>query len=649
MISQGTIDRIFDTSQIADVVGDFVNLKRRGTNMLGLCPFHNEKTPSFIVSPAKNIFKCFGCGKGGNPVNFIMEHEKFSYYEALKYLAKKYHIEVEETEVSSEELEKRNEQESLLIVTEFARKHFIDNLHKHAEGQAIGLSYFKERGFRDDIIEKFQLGYAIEKRDFFTESAKANGFKVDFMVKTGLTIEGERGLFDRFAGRVMFPIHSLSGKTIAFGGRILKVNEKTAKYLNSPESEIYHKSRVLYGIYFAAKAIQKHNRCILVEGYTDVISMHQCGIENVVASSGTSLTEDQIKLIKRFTNNLTILYDGDNAGIKAAIRGIDMVLEQDMNVKVLLLPDGHDPDSYASKHSATEVISYIEKNETDFIQFKTRLLVEEVKNDPIKRATLITDIVKTIAIIPNGIVRSVYIKECAAILKTEEQVLYTEISKIRKESYEQKFKPSYGKPAMEQTLLPQNNNKTSIYEAEGQERELSRIMMLYGNRELIHETDPDTKEVHPITLAQYITSSVDMDDMTFEHPVFKNIYDEIKNLIAENKPIEERFFTQHPDPTISQIAADLLNSKYEQSKLWTKNSAPIQTEEDKLFDMVAQTLMNFKNKRLLNLIRSTNQQLIQSFIDNDFELVEELQIKIVQLNQVKKSFALDSGSKVIIK
>ena len=439
MIDPQTIERIYESAQITEVVQDFISLKRRGVNYLGLCPFHGEKTPSFTVSPVKGIYKCFGCGKGGNSVNFIMEHETLSYYEALKYLAKKYHIEVVEKQESPEEIAQKNERESLVVISEFAGKYFHDTLNNHSEGKAIGLSYFKERGIREDMIQRFQLGYSLEKRDAFTETAQKNGYKLEYLIKTGLTIERETHPFDRFAGRVIFPIHSISGQVIGFGGRILKTDKNLAKYLNSPESEIYHKSRVLYGMFQAKKTIVQRDKCFLVEGYTDVISMHQAGIENVVASSGTSLTEDQIRLIKRFTNNLTILYDGDAAGIKAAIRGIDMVLEQGLNVKVLLLPDGEDPDSFSRNQSASEVMKFIEENEVDFVLFKTKLLMKEAKNDPIQRASLISDIVRSIAIIPDAITRSVYVKECGGLLLTEESVLFNEIIKIRRGKFEQKY------------------------------------------------------------------------------------------------------------------------------------------------------------------------------------------------------------------
>jgi DNA primase len=409
MIDRPTIERILDAAQIVDVIQEFVPLKKRGANYLGLCPFHNEKTPSFTVSPSKEIFKCFGCGKVGNAVNFIMEHEHLTYPEALKFLARKYHIEVVEKELTQEEIEKQNERESLLVVTSYAARQFSENLFQSDEGISVGLTYFKERGFRQNTLKKFEVGYSFEKRDAFSRKALDDGHRKDFLLKTGLSIEHEDHIFDRFSGRIMFPIHSLSGQVLGFGGRILKTDARAAKYLNSPESEIYHKSRILYGIFHARKAITQEDKCYLVEGYTDVMSLHEANIENVVASSGTSLTQEQVRLIKRFTPNITILYDGDPAGIKASIRGIDIVLEEGMNVKIVLLPDGEDPDSYSKKTSIEEFTRFLKDNETDFIRFKTQLLLEEAASDPVKKANLIRDIVRTIAVIPESITRTVYI------------------------------------------------------------------------------------------------------------------------------------------------------------------------------------------------------------------------------------------------
>ena len=432
MIDQPTIDRILDAANIVDVVSEFVTLRKRGINYVGLCPFHTDKTPSFYVSPAKNICKCFACGEGGTAVHFIMKHEQLNYFDALRYLAKKYNIEIQERELTDKEKQRKSDRESMLIVNSWAQQYFTTQLYEHVEGKTVGLRYFAERGFREDTIRKFQLGYSLDKRDALYKEATKNGYKKEFLEKTGLVIAYDNGgVNDRFRGRVIFPVHTLSGKVVAFGGRVLKKDEKTAKYVNSPESEIYHKSNELYGIYFAKQAIVKEDRCFLVEGYTDVISMHQAGIENVVASSGTALTQGQIRLIHRFTSNITVLYDGDAAGIKAALRGIDLLLEDGMNVKVVLLPDGEDPDSFARKHNASQFSEFIKQSETDFIRFKTRLLLDDAGTDPIKRSSLITDIIRTVAIIPDNIARSIYIRECSAMMEIDEQVLLNEVNKIR--------------------------------------------------------------------------------------------------------------------------------------------------------------------------------------------------------------------------
>ncbi|WP_300725710.1 DNA primase [uncultured Bacteroides sp.] len=462
MIDQATIDRILDAANIVDVVSEFVTLRRRGVNYIGLCPFHNEKTPSFSVSPSKGLCKCFSCGKGGNVVHFIMEHEQLSYYEALKWLAKKYNIEIKERELTAEEKQANNLRESLFVVNQFASEYFQDILYNDLEGQRIGMTYFRTRGFRDDIIKKFQLGYCPDKHDAFAKAALQKGYKEDYLIKTGLCYKKDDGsLRDRFWGRVIFPVHTLSGKVVAFGGRVLSAQTKNVqmKYVNSPESEIYHKSKELYGMYFAKQAIVRQDRCFLVEGYTDVISMHQSGIENVVASSGTALTPDQIRLIHRFTNNITVLYDGDGAGIKASIRGIDMLLEEGMNVKVCLLPDGDDPDSFARKHNATDYQAYINNHEVDFIRFKTNLLMEEAGKDPIKRASLISSIVKSISVIPDPIVRSVYIRECSQLLQMEEKILVEATAKLIEQAKETRYKDEERRKLREQHAQQRANQQ----------------------------------------------------------------------------------------------------------------------------------------------------------------------------------------------
>jgi DNA primase len=432
MIDQATIDRIMDAARIEEVVGEFVTLRKRGVNYTGLCPFHDEKTPSFSVSPTRGICKCFSCGKGGNVVHFIMEHEQLSYYEALKWLARKYSIEVVEKELSPEEMQVKNDRESMFILNEFARDYYVRTLHEHIDGKSIGLGYFRERGFREDIVRKFQLGFSLDKRDAFTKEALAKGYQKEFLLKTGLSLANDTGeLHDRYRARVMFPVHTLSGKVVAFGGRILKKDEKMAKYVNSPESEIYHKSNELYGMYFAKQSIAKQDRCFLVEGYTDVISMHQAGVENVVASSGTALTHGQIRMIHRFTKNVTVLYDGDAAGIKASLKGINLLLEEGLNIKVLLLPDGEDPDSFSRKNSSSGFIQYLKEHETDFIRFKTEILLKDAGNDPIQRVGLIQDLVESIALIADDITRSVYVKECSQQLDFDETLLHQQVNKKR--------------------------------------------------------------------------------------------------------------------------------------------------------------------------------------------------------------------------
>lgn len=647
MIDQSTIDRIFEAAQITEVINDFVSLKKRGVNYLGLCPFHNEKTPSFTVSPAKGIYKCFGCGKGGNPVNFIMEHEHLPYVDALRYLAKKYHIEIEEKEASPEEAEKSNERESLLIITEYARQYFSDILKHHEEGQAVGLSYFRERGFRDDTIEKFQLGYSLEKRDAFSLEAIKNGYRTDYLIKTGLTIEKENFRFDRFSGRVMFPIHGLAGKVIGFGGRILKTDRNTAKYLNSPESEIYHKSRVLYGLYQARKAILHEDRCYLVEGYTDVLQMHQAGIENVVASSGTSLTVDQIKQIKRFTNNVTIIYDGDAAGIKASLRGIDMVLEEGLNVKVLLLPDGDDPDSFARKHSSSELKDFLNKNERDFVLFKTQLLIQDAMDDPIKKATLIADIVRSVAIIPDAITRSVYLHECASILKTDERILYSESNKIRRRKAEQQFKTQL--PETEEIKIPQKRAEVAGNDDSlSQEKELIRLLINYGHLTLNFPVSEDQEEMPEITVAKYIIDEIANDELELSNPLYKQMFEEYQYHLKNNLEINEKYFSNNPDPDISKAAADMLAKPHDLSNIWKKNNLIIETEDKKLNLIVPETVISFKNKKIMKVLYETQNRLISVQKEGDLETIEEIQQKIMVLNNMKSILSKSLGDRIIL-
>lgn len=542
MIDRETVDKILDAVDIVDVVSDFVHLRRRGANYIGLCPFHNEKTPSFSVSRSKGICKCFSCGKGGSAVNFIMEHEQMSYYEALKYLAKKYHIEVKERELTDKEKQEQSERENMLVVNEFAMKQFEDNMYNTDEGRNIGLGYFYERGFNDNIIKKFHLGYSMDNSTALYDAIKKHGFNPKYAVETGLCMHNERGYYDRFKGRVMFPVLNIAGKVIAFGGRTLKKDDR-AKYVNSPESIIYKKSNELYGLFQAKRGIVNKDKCFLVEGYTDVLSMHQAGIENVVASSGTSLTEGQIRMIHRFTDNITVLYDGDAAGIKASLRGIDMLLAEGLNVKVLLLPDGDDPDSFAKKHSATEFQDYIAAHETDFIRFKTTILLEGLEDDPIKRASAISDIVKSISVIPSNITRAVYTKECSDKFGIEEKVLVAEVAKaIRKakETKEQR-KPEqqeettgHAETAPEATTAPVPQEKQNPAEKllKPFEREVARYIAKYGMCDFCDAYDI-TGENRKMSVIEYISTELGNDNMSFSVPAYQAIFEKATTLTAE--------------------------------------------------------------------------------------------------------------------
>ncbi|MBI9054577.1 MAG: DNA primase [Bacteroidales bacterium] len=642
MIDHNTIQRIIDTAEITEVVQDFVNLKKRGVNYLGLCPFHNEKTPSFTVSPAKGIFKCFGCGKGGNSVNFIMDHEHLGYPEALKYLAKKYNIEVVEKELTAEEIQQQNERDSLLVATKFANTYFQEKLQKNNDGRAIGLSYFKERGFREDIIEKFELGYSLDVRDAFTIAAKEKGYKVNFLEKSGLTIVNDNGQFDRFRGRVIFPIHGLSGNVIGFGGRILKKDVKAAKYLNSPESEIYHKSRILYGMYFAKQRITQLDKCYLVEGYTDVISMYQSGIENVVASSGTSLTVEQIRLIKRFTPNVTIIYDGDAAGIKASLRGIDLILEQGLNVRVLLLPEGEDPDSFAKSHSSSEFTKFIEKNEEDFITFKTRLLSQEAKNDPVKRANLISDIVRSIAIIPETITRTVYINECSKILGIAEKILTGEVGKLRKETYKKEVQKNEFK-SKEGKFSPPIPASVEGFYAKPQEKEIIRLLLHHAEKVLyIEESEDKYVEPRDVLVAEVMISEILNDDLEFENLVYKKIFQIYLEALNKGEVLDSKVFTDHTDPEISSLAADLLSDPYVLSKIFEKGGAHIRTEEMVLKNLVPETIVTYKRK-ILEIAQKDAAEKLRDAQNLSVEDSNNLQREFMVITEVISAISKDRG------
>lgn len=648
MIDKETIDKIFDAAHIEDVVGDVVMLKKRGTNLLGLCPFHNEKTPSFTVSPAKGIYKCFGCGKGGNAVNFVMELQQFSYPEALKYLAKKYNIEIEEEERTPEQELQQNERESLFIVSAFAQKHFTENLHNTDEGKAIGLSYFKERSFRNDIIEKFQLGYSHDKWSEFTDTAVANGYKLDYLVKAGLTISANEKTFDRFSARVMFPIHNLTGRVIAFGGRTLKADKKTAKYINSPETDIYSKGKVLYGAFFAKKSIIAEDNCYLVEGYTDVISMHQAGIENVVASSGTSLTVEQIRQIRRYTNNITILYDGDAAGIKASFRGIDLILEEAMNVRVLLFPDGEDPDSFSKRLSTEELKSFIKENSKDFISFKTSLLYGEVKSDPIKKAGLIKEIVESIAIIPEAIIRSVYIKECSDIMGVDEQILLNELNKIRRTKTQKREDASQENqaPATDEFIEPKP--QISSDDCEHQEKDVIRILLNFGQEKVSVEVSDDqgNKSFMDMSVSELIINELSGDEIAFENPIYEQIYQEISIHIGKETVPGERHFLNHPDKNINKLAIDLATSPYTLSENWEKHGIFIQTEKMSLRKSVSNAVNSLKIRKLEKMRKNLNLEIQKTYQAG--EDVTALLARLNLLEAAKKHFSAQLG-RIILK
>ena len=648
MIDQDTVNKIIDTAEIVDVVQDFVNLRRRGVNFLGNCPFHNEKTPSFTVSPSKGIYKCFGCGKAGNSVGFIMEHEQLSYPEALKFLAKKYSIDIKEEEFTPQQVEQKNHRESMLVVSAFAQKFFCHTLKNDPEGKAIGYSYFKERGFTSETIEKFQLGYSPEKRTAFTEHAQKNGYKIDYLTSTGLSIDKNGYQFDRFAGRVMFPIHGLSGNPIAFGGRILKSDTKMAKYLNSPESEIYHKSNVLYGIYFAKREITKQDKCYMVEGYTDVISLHQAGIENVVASSGTSLTENQIRLVKRFSDNLTILYDGDAAGIKASFRGIDLVLEQGMNVKVVLFPDGEDPDSFAKRMSKRELQEYINENENDFIQFKTSILLEDAKKDPVQKARLIGDIVKSIAVIPDSITRSVYIKDCSNILDVKEDALYAEANRIMFKKREDDRKKTFSQ-SQQQIKQSQSTPLPGFIDevfAEIIEKEIVSILINYGEMELFSEPGDDPFSAHTVSVAEYIINELLNDDLEFKNLVYKQVFEDYTAHFRKDEIPESKFFINHPDAKVRTLAADIFSENYKPSAIWTKGGKKIETPDKTLKEDAPKAINSYKLKIIQQAIKENEEQMKNISGDN-VELINTLLEQKMALNETKRKLAEETGNRII--
>lgn len=650
MIDQATVQRIFDAAEITEVVSDFVTLRKRGVNYLGLCPFHNEKTPSFTVSPSKGIYKCFGCGKGGNAVNFIMEHEHQDYVGALKYLANKYKIEVAERELTPAQVQEKNDRESMMIVNGYALKYFSQVLLENPQGKAVGYSYLRQRGFRDDIIEKFQLGFCTDEWDAFSRSAQDNGYKSKYLVKTGLSLERENRLLDRFRGRVIFPIHGIAGRVLGFGGRVLKKDAKTAKYLNSPESDVYHKSRVLYGIFHAKRSIVQNDKCFLVEGYTDVISMHQAGIENVVASSGTALTPDQIRLVKRFSNNITIIYDGDAAGIKASLRGIDLVLEQGLNVKVLLLPDGEDPDSFSRSMSSTDLMNYIQQHETDFIAFKTNLLLDDANDDPVKKANLIIDIVRSIAIIPDAIVRSVYVRECSSILNVDERVLYNEINKIIHKRNEDEFRRR--KSAPEEATTGEKMSESSGFLRSAnvcdlEERALIRLLLIF-DKEVVFEQDDDQGNVEQITVGNFIISELQRDELESINPVYQKIIQEYGERFTEQDFEARIYFRDHSNSKISQLACDILSEPYHLSQLWTRNESVVETEEMKLKELVPKLVNEYKVKKVQLMMKEVQQQIQKAQEEKNYDVLMDLMKRKMVIDQVKQALSRELGNRIIL-
>ena len=645
MISKNTIDKVYDQMRVEEVIGDFVQLKRAGSNYKGLSPFSNERTPSFMVSPVKQIWKDFSSGKGGNAIAFLMEHEHFTYPEAIRYLAKKYHIEIEENEQSTEEKAQADERESLYIVSEYAQQYFQDTLFNTEAGKAIGMTYFKERGFTEETIQKFRLGFSPDEWTAFTDTALAKGYQLEFLEKTGLTIINGDRKFDRFKGRVMFPIHSMSGRVLGFGGRILTNDKKQAKYLNSPESEIYHKSKVLYGIFFAKQAIAKADNCYLVEGYTDVIQMHQKGIENVVASSGTALTQDQIRLIHRLTPNITVLYDGDAAGLRASIRGVDLILEQGMNVKVCTFPDGDDPDSFARKTAYEDLVLYLENNATDFIRFKASLLMQEAQNDPIKKAETIRDMVESISKIPDLIKREVYVRECASIMDISEQVLFSTLAQIlKKDFYEGQKVERKQKAAMQVVQTPEEAQKRTVNRLEVLEYDLIKNLLLYGNREciftdtiLVEEEDGTLKEQQiqqTLKVYEKIFLELQEDEIELANPDFKQIYELLMGKLSENPNYDvNRIANELPIELSEKVSGMLLDDENNQLHDWSKRDIVPKAKDAHLETIVGDIILNIRSLLVHHLIQSLTQQMAQANEEEKKELLENV-MNYIQLQKL---------------
>ena len=672
MIDQLTIEKILDAANIVDVVSEFVTLRKRGVNYVGLCPFHNEKTPSFYVSPSKGICKCFSCGKGGNVIHFLMEHEQLSYWDAAKWLARKYGIPYSERELTDSEKALQNERESMFITNQFALDFFKDTLLNTEKGRAIGLAYFRKRGFRDDILDKFFLGYCPEEPDALARAALAKGFTKENLIKTGLCYERENDgqLRDRFHGRVIFPVHSISGKVVAFGGRIMTSDAKVAKYVNSPESIIYSKSRELYGLYQAKQAIVRKDRCFLVEGYADVISMFQSGVENVVASSGTSLTPGQIRLIHRFTNNITVLYDGDKAGIKASLRGIDMLLAEGMNVKVLLLPDGEDPDSFAQGRGATAFQEYIDTHQVDFIRFKVNLLMEDAADDPYSRSELIKSITQSISVIQDPIVRSVYITECSQIMKIDERLLINDVNRRQREQAQAAPQPT-PQPAAQEAEQPTEPEPSESPEStdekapepqisaedklrqdiralkrEGygpmmdKERLLSQLIVRYGGRVMCNYQDEDGQDKE-MTVGQFIVGSLQNDSLEFRHPVYKRFVEIMAEHLDEKDFNTQKFFMSHPETFVSLTAASLMEERYQLSGLF-KDNMPTE-DETHLFKLTSHIMADYQMEVVRLEIKKTEKEIQEATSDT----LASLQTRYQQLLAARAELSKTLGERVI--
>jgi len=651
VIPKETVDKIIDAAHVEEVVGEFITLKKRGANLLGLCPFHGEKTPSFTVSPVKGIYKCFGCGKAGNSVNFIMDHLQLSYPESLRWLAKKYNIEIVERELTPEDREKQTERESMLIVMQYAQRYFTGIMRQSDEGRSIGLGYFQERGLKESTIEKFLLGYSLEERNAFSQAAVTAGYNPKYLAKTGMSIVSNRyvegtelkgsDLFDRYAGRVMFPIHDDGGRIVAFGGRTLSNDKKTAKYINSPETDIYNKSRILYGLWLGKKAIQQNDCCYLVEGYMDVIAMHQAGIENVVASSGTSLTVEQVKSIHRFTNNIVVLYDGDEAGQKASNRAIPIILEEGMNVKLLMFPDNDDPDSFSRKVTVEEFKNYLEKNTEDFLLFKAKKLNQESKHDPVKRATVIKDIVESIALIPDNIVRSVYIKECSAIMEIEDDILQLEVNKIRRKTNPRTSQENTATTPEKEPSTADIQTDTPEKEAlsfDSEEKELLRIMLTHGKILITIDAEDEHMETHDleITLAEYILFELWRDEISFENPIHQTVLDEYIKEVSDQRLPDIQHFLNSPNPLISSFVINHVIVTHELSSKWGHFGVQVADEITNIKKGAQHLLFSLKEKKLNVYIREKQELLKTASEEDTLLLMKEILHLTVLKSRVNK-------------